>query len=353
MRAAGIVYAAAWLAAAGMIGHSAHALTTMSPADVVARVNFSWQCTNYSIVGYCYCGQTPCAWAVAQYVPAAFIETTRTPGETMVAALDLSQLGDAAAGLAIGGHTRQINQSGMDNSYEAHVYDMPEDLVQEANVCTTCKLSAAQSQAASDGGWPRGAGDAVCGSITGIVSRLTRFADIGGLEGYALSLRYSSEADALQWRTGCRDMNLIDVLRSNGWTCGAEGAADFAGTPEALASLLGEDACIGTWGPNFPRQMRTRGPDEVRSSAIAAYRAMSLARTDLQTFPYPVDTAGKLQQAYPAVSQCVRIGSSPVLPSDMQRSRDGAYGWIYWRPVRPVQQLPVTSKGTQQKTGRQ
>jgi len=315
------------------LSHAACALPTMSPADVVARVNFSWQCTNYAIVGYCYCGETPCAYQVVQYVPAAFIETTRTPGETMVAALDFSQLTSAAAGLAIGGHTRQINQSGMDNTFEAHVYNMPEDLVQYASGCITCKVSTAQSPDGSSSGSSRAGNDSPCGSTAAIVSRLSSFADIGGLDGYALSLRYASEADALQWRTGCRDTTLLDVLRSNGWTCGAEGVAEFAGTAEPLARLLGEDACIGKWGPNFPRQMRTRGPDEVRASAIAAYRAMSSARTDLQTFPYPVDTGGKLQQAYPDVSQCVRIGSSAVLPGDMRRSTDGAYGWIYWRPV--------------------
>jgi hypothetical protein len=172
---------------------------------------------------------------------------------------------------------------------------------------------------------------------------LSSFADVGALSGYSLSLRYSSEADALQWRTGCRDFGLVNLLRSNGWTCSAAGGAEFPGAPALAARLLGADACIGAWGPNFPRQMRTRGPDEVRSSAIAAYRALSLARTDLATFPFPVDTTGKLQQAYPAVSQCVRIGETPVLPSDMRRSSDGAYGWIYWRPTLCCVPFDVTS----------
>jgi hypothetical protein len=319
-------------AACVLCAGSAHALIKMTPADVAARISRSWQCTNYMIVGFCWCGLSPCAFLVAQYVPTSFIETTRAPGETMVTALDFSQLTAGAAGLAIGGDTRQINQSGMDNTYEAHVFTLPDRIVQLSNACLTCKPSSAQL-AATPSPYPRGLGDALCGSVTPIVTRLSNFFDVGGLGGYSLSLRYSSEADALQWRTGCRDMNLVDLLRSNGWTCSAEGAAQLAGSAEPLARLLGADACIGTWGPNFPRQMRTRGPDEVRSSAIAAYRAMSIARTDLGTFPYPVDTLGKLQQAYPGVSQCVRIGASPVLPSDMRRSPDGAYGWIYWRPT--------------------
>jgi|SRR5579871_1575989 len=313
-------------------GHAAVALPRYSPPELVARINRSWQCTDYTIIGLCYCGPVPCGFQVVQYVPAVFAETTRTPGETMTATLDFSQAAAAAAELVIEGHTRQIHQSGMDNTFEAHVYAMPEHLVQLANACTSCKLSSAQLPAAVSG-WPRGAGDGFCGSIDHVVAALGGLADAGGMNGYAPSLRYASEVDALQWRTGCRDLSLVNLLSANGWTCTAQGSAGFLGTPEPLARLLGEDACIGLWGPNFPRQMRTRGPDEVRAAAIAAYRAMSLARTDLQTLNYPVDTLGKMQQAYPAISQCVRVGASATLPSDMRRSPDGAYGWIYWRPA--------------------
>jgi TraU protein len=115
-------------------------------------------------------------------------------------------------------------------------------------------------------------------------------------------------------------------------TCTAEGVASFAGSPELITDLIGSDACIGNWGPLYPRQMRTRGPTQVWSAAVAAYRGMSIARTELEKFPFPVDTTGKIQQAYPNVSACAMVGKTP-LPRSMKPSPDGAYGWFYWRPV--------------------
>ena len=147
-----------------------------------------------------------------------------------------------------------------------------------------------------------------------------------------MKMFYASESDYLHWRTGCRDISLTKMLQSNAFTCTVAGIAAFVGTPEPIATLLGQDACIGNWGPLYPRQMRTRGPTQIQASAIAAYRSMSVARTDMETFPYPVDTTGKMQIAYPQISQCTKVGSVPMSPT-MKASFDGAFGWIYWRPV--------------------
>jgi hypothetical protein len=99
----------------------------------------------------------------------------------------------------------------------------------------------------------------------------------------------------------------------------------------------GADAnCLGAWGPLLSRQMRDIGPPPLLYSAKTAVRAMSIARDQIGSFPYPVDTGGKLQQIYPAASACFRVGhlplpqrpdaARPVLPSV-----DGRYAWIYWR----------------------
>jgi hypothetical protein len=127
------------------------------------------------------------------------------------------------------------------------------------------------------------------------------------------SLAYASEADAANWRTGCRDLVAID-------------------------SWLPQLSSLRAWGALYPRQMRDLGTPPVVYSAKTAYRALSIARDQLATFPFPVDLAGRMQQAYPAVSTCFDVGEQP-LPhapdSDrpVQTSADGRYGWFYWRPV--------------------
>lgn len=313
-------------------GVRASMLPKMSPAEVAARVNWSPQCSEFTIVGYCYCMGVPCAWHIVQYIPTAFIETVRTPGETMVAAMDSSQL-TLAMGAGFPGNTRQINQGGKDNTFEAHVYSLPEEIIRLMTWCIKCSNNNAKMPYINAAPSYFGGMKAACGSVTKIVSQIANFSDLGGLGGWGMQLYYAGEPDALNWRTGCRDETIINALRSNGFTCIANGIADFlGGTPEIVANIIGQDACIGNWGPQYPRQMRTRGPNQVIASAVAAYRAMSVARTETGTMPYPVDTMGKMQMAYPSVSNCVKPGKLP-LAAGMKPSPDGAYGWIYWRPV--------------------
>ena len=335
-----ILMACASLAAAqapsstgGAVGGKAP-LRKMTPWEIAARINFTPQCTHYAIVGYCYCGYTPCAWMVIQFVPVSFIETTRYPGDTMVAALDFSQL-TVGASNAFPGLTRQINQSGMDNSFENHNYSIPEKIYRQYTVCMMCEPKHAEAPYINKSGGLLGTGAAssVCGSVTNMVNKYSKVGDIGGgFDGYNMKLFYASEPDALNWRTGCRDMSLTHMLTSNAFTCTAAGIASFAGSPELITNLIGEDSCIGNWGPLYPRQMRARGPTQVQSAAIAAYRGISIARTEMDRFPYPVDTTGKLQQAYPNISACTKVGTIP-LPTSMKPSLDGALGWIYWRPT--------------------
>jgi hypothetical protein len=127
------------------------------------------------------------------------------------------------------------------------------------------------------------------------------------------SLAYASEADAANWRTGCRDLLAID-------------------------SWLPGESRLRDWGNLYPRQMRDLGTPPVVYSAKTAYRALSIARDQLATLPFAVDVAGRMQQAYPAVSTCFDVGEQPLpQPPTSDRpvrtSDDGRYGWFYWRPV--------------------
>ena len=280
------------------------ALPAQTPADVVSRISSSPTCSARVVTGVCYCGAVPCAYRVSQFVPASFIETTRFPGESMLAGFDLMAMGSSgAAALA---QTRQTHANGKDSTYEVHVFSMPERLVQLHNGCQSCKISSARVPAQPS---PMAAIN-MCG--TEMLSTALGAAVEGSFEtlGVTMTPAYLSELDFLNWRTGCRDLTLQNLFERGVANCAITASVDVGGT---LVQSLEGDPCIGAWGPLYPRQMRSLGPDEVRSSAIAAYRGMSVARTDLGNFPFPVDIAGKFQQAYPAVSSCVQAGAPGAL----------------------------------------
>jgi hypothetical protein len=84
--------------------------------------------------------------------------------------------------------------------------------------------------------------------------------------------------------------------------------------------------------------MRDLGMPTVVYSAKAAYRALSVARDQLATFPFPVDLAAQMQQAHPAVSTCFDVDEQPLPQAPfsdrpVQTSAEGHYGWFYWGPV--------------------
>ncbi len=310
---------------------TASALPQFTPATVVERINPSPACAQRVVVGTCWCGPVPCGWRVVQYVPTTFIETVRQPGETLLASFGTAMSTAAGAGGRpasgqLNGQTRQTHQNGRDSTFEAHIVSMPERLVQIRNGCTSCRLSTAQVPATPS---PDSLPGSTCGDTSIIGQGVTDIASgQSTTAGISMPLHYASEVDALNWRTGCRDVAAQRVTGRPGASC--DNGFDSRGSGAAMTPDS-VNACIGRWGPLYPRQMRTRGPEERLSSAIATYRALSIARNDLGTYPYPVDTSGLLQQAYPAVSACLPVGSAPVLPPDVLRSPDGAYAWIYWR----------------------
>ncbi len=304
----------------------AYALPQLTPALAVERINPSPTCAQQRVVGTCWCGPVPCGWRVTQFVPTTFIETVRTPGETLVGAF-AQALSGGMNGLGLAGPTRQTHENGRDSSFEAHIFSMPERLVQIRNGCFSCKTSSAQLPASgSADSW---GGGASCGDAAIVMQGLAGLAGSQAFgAGTTMPLHYASESDAFNWRTGCRDIAARRTPSHPGFNCNS--LTDGFGPNTPLDPAYGS-GCIGRWGPLFPRQMRTRGPEDRLASAITAYRALSIARTDLASYPYPVDTTGLFQQAYPGVSTCLPVGASPSLPGDLLRSPDGAYAWIYWR----------------------
>jgi hypothetical protein len=273
-----------------------------NPLELARRISPDAACTRTQVLGLCWCGGTPCGYRIRMYVPVAFVETVRAPGDSLLtAALPIS-----AGPLS----TLSSSRSSLDNTAEAHAWLLGDAAWQLSGPlpCLRCQPSDARSAPPP----PSTAADLACGPASTVIAALASSL-ASGFGSVLLSLAYASEADAANWRTGCRDLLAID-------------------------SWLPDRSGLRRWGALYPRQMRDLGTPPVVYSAKTAYRALSVARDQLATFPFPVDLAARMQQGYPAVSTCFDVGEQPLPQAPfsdrpVQTSAEGRYGWFYWRPV--------------------
>jgi hypothetical protein len=287
------------------------AAPALDAVGLLARLYPDADCAQQRVIGVCHCGSLPCGIRLERYVPVAIVETTRAPGDSLVDFLPVPA--------PLAGSTVSSALSMTDNTAEVHVWSVP-GVPLPGLGCVTCgaadaALPAVATEVAS----------AACGPVAPVVQAL-RAAPAGGLWGPRLA--YASELDALNWRTGCRDLTNPAL-------------ALLAGPSACLWSRVdarpGRDSyCLERWGSLIPRQMRDIGPNPLLYSAKTALRGMSVARDQIGNFPFPVDTDGQLQQAYPALSACFRVGQLPLPQAPLSGrpalvSPDGRYAWIYWR----------------------
>jgi hypothetical protein len=270
------------------------------PLELVGRIKAGPTCTRPQVLGLCDCGGVPCGYRVLMHVPVAFVETVRAPGDSLLDALPGLATPEAAG-------TGSSRQSGLDNTAEAHAWLLQDRawtwIAQPP--CLTCRPSDALQPP------PPAAPVPGCGLD---MEPAAQGQPLPAWSPVLSALAYASEFDALNWRTGCRDLQRAALP-----------GADLAGS-------------LGGWGSLYPRQMRDLGTSPVVYSAKSAYRALSIAREQLGTFGAPVDLAARMQQAYPAVSACFGVGEQPLpelarSPQPVRASADGRYGWFYWRPV--------------------
>lgn len=277
-------------------------------------------CAQLEVLGQCFCGPVPCGLSVRRFVPVAVIETTRAPGDSLLTEWRLPMVPDSAGPA---GATVSSALSQTDNTAEVHVWTLP-GVPLPLLGCALCGAAAAAV--------PTGPASADAAPLCSAASAVTDAVRSAGaaLAGAGLpALAYASELDAVAWRTGCRDLGEISSWLARGVHClGPALPGAFAQTPDPL--------CLGAWGALRPRQMRDIGPSPILYSAKTAVRAMSLARDPLGNFAYPVDTAGQMQQLYPVVSACFRVGELPLPATGTSErpvavSADGRYAWLYWR----------------------
>jgi len=306
MQARGALISVASVAALAVLAATACLASEFTtPLELTSRINPGPSCTRMVILGLCWCGYTPCGYRVAMYVPVAFVETVRAPGDSLLGALPALPAPPASA---LSG-TVSSRSSGLDNTAEVHAWAIGDTAWELAArpPCATCRPSDAQVPPPAPMALP------MCGQS------LQLGADSSGASQSSWntmlpSLVYASELDAFNWHTGCRDQQA------------------------ALLPDLPLAGALGQWGPLHPRQMRDLGTTPIVFSAKTAYRALSIARDQLASFYAPVDLAARMQQAYPAVSACFAVGEQPLpepvsSPQPVRASADGRYGWFYWRPV--------------------
>lgn len=303
-------------------------------ADINLGTLINWadpRCTQYTIIGLCFCAGVPCGYRVFHYLPVVVTETVNAPGDSVVTGMLANALKKAKIG-----STRQISKEQKDNTFEAHVWEIPTWMRTVSSAGMSCLACTSQSaEAGSVSNYASGGRTvSLCGDGAQLGKAMQTVAS--SLPGYLPKLLYATEIDAFNWRTGCRDTTLTNLLRSNALTCTVSGLAAIGGNPlqAEVRSILGDDACVGTWGPLYPRQMRSLGPSQITASALAAYRAMSNAAKVFDTMHYALNLAGKMQMGYPEMSTCFHPGESPMLwQNKLHASKDGKYAWVYWVPV--------------------
>jgi hypothetical protein len=314
----------------------------MTPLGLYQSINPDSSCTSYEVKGVCSKGGINVGYLINMFVPVAFVETVGKPGDSLLAVPNFSSLLASVAGIGLS--VGQSNHSAMDNTFEAKVWTLPDTVMTLSPIlpkCIVCMPSDAVDLVTAMPP-PSTSG---CEALDAVTARMASFLQGMPSIPFMPSLSYATEMDTVNWRTGCRDTSLTNLLQSNAFTCTAAAVAGQAGSviskisgSNPLAKYFGNDSCIGTWGALFPRQMREVGNIAQIASAKTAYRALSVAKTQFGAVKFPVDLNGKLQQAYPAVSACFHPGDSPLpmVPLSAKpvvTSSDGAYGWIYWRPV--------------------
>jgi hypothetical protein len=188
---------------------------------------------------------------VTMFVPVAYVETTRTPGETTVTAPALLNLLANVNGY---GSSVGLTRSLTDNTSEAHVYTIPDRLVLSAGlgpinmVCTPSdaalldRRSPAETAALLTRATCSNAMSYVAGEMAQTLAK--------GFDGFASEALctpkpvYLSEVDLPNWRTGCGDESIARVMEANQITCDAANVAQFLNVTRPFGALVGMDACI-------------------------------------------------------------------------------------------------------------
>lgn len=309
---------------------------------MAAKLNFA-SCTQFTVLAPCFCPPSPipCGLWIFSYEPAAYMETVGRPGGILLvvptAALAVQALAKEGAA-SIGAYTSSSAQVDTTITSEAHVWSMPRNLwkIPSAGLACVMPKRTPSKHVGTDSAAVAKVKSLCTGSAASVNTFNASSSSANNSDSAIPSLYYASELDALNWRTGCRDASIIKTLKNGPVACAARAVAGemnpLSSVSSGIKDLTG-DGCVGYWGSLYPRQMMSVGNAIRIASALTSYRALSLARTAMETMPYPVNVHGRMQQVYPKESLCFNPGQhGPLKAYGAGTSKDGKYGWVYWAP---------------------
>ena len=286
----------------------AEALENMQVWSGVAR-GAEFDCLRYMIIGLCIecCPPVIVGYIVRHWLPVALVEVTKAPDDSLFVTGGSLQTGSRIkmGVMGIPKHTFETRIWGIDDNMRRY-------LTYNLSGCLWCSDNSGDVTDLNSESPVESFLNRVANKTQGTcpISAPTHYASVAIIKAVQqfAKLVYSSELDFVHWRTGCRDIS--------------------------KAALEGLSSSVGDWGPLYPRQMEALGTPDNVSAALTAYRALHLARYDLETFNQTVSEDGLMQPVYPDFGKCFGPGA-PYLEVDSKvgSSHDGRYCFIYWKPV--------------------
>lgn len=303
--------------------------------------NVDGGCLDWMIVGvFVVYGEV--FFVLANYSPTALLEVTKAPGDSI-----FWDMGDETTGNVVGGIKGFRTEGGMEVRCWEILEDMRELMFEGYYECI-CKPKPVPGQSSQGQGQGQGSGQDTGGMgdqyqsenedsdacqwasqiIEGAVSEVIGQIDVEF--GDYLKLVYDSGIDAVNWRTGCRD---IGTAFQQGFKILKECAMGLR--DDQNLDWNSDPVCVGDWGPLMPRQMRADGASFPVTAAHLAYRALHIAAKETGRFQYEVSLRCKMQPVYPKLEylKCFSPGCSVHEVDGKVESEDNSktkYGFVWW-----------------------
>lgn len=306
-------------------------LTELSKASdfqaIADLLNVDSSTLAYKVLSIC-CQYCMDYFVVSHYQPVAIIEVTKSPKEGLISGG--GSFGSAMS--AVQGLDNTARNDSQYNSYSARIWEVPDwalSIAMNFMSCKMCGKDLAEEPGSDMSNWDSMKEFACPGSAATTNEMMNMIND--QMPDCMPKLLYDTATDA-DWRYGCRDLDNATLSM----TCTIGGDGD-SGLGNFIGGLFDDEdpPCIGGWGATYPRQMAAVDSDPRRAAAVAAVRAVSIAK-QMGQFKFMTDwDLCKLQQTYPTKQVGYKPGSEDgwdELQSE-DASTEGVYAFTWWATV--------------------
>jgi hypothetical protein len=260
---------------------------------------------------------------VRHYQPVAFLEVIGSAADSLFSY--------GGTGFPVGA---SIRDGGDDTYFDVRIWEFTDFILDPAFGYQHCKMvgvNAAKRQAPVLPSKISSLAGSACAPTTNLMQLALNKINNAINLCFTPRLVYDSTID-VGWDTGCRDLAQAATF---GPACAAinAGGSLTSSLASGLTNSLGT-TCVGSWGSVFPRSQAYNHTDPNVGSAMAAYRAVSLAY-DMSLFEFnPLASQVKMQQVSPNYTLGFKPGSIAADASlRCPASITGRYGYVYWVPV--------------------